>query len=134
MTRHSSTHLDHGWSSNSLRRCKFAMKSADILADVKKLLQEQMQVHFNAPLGPATASGSACQPPHQPHHGPTQAVTYKWLARQYGLPANTAKQLLFVFFEQNRKLTKVRLPSWHRLGPRSHPALALNCRLWTNDC
>ena len=85
------------------------MKSADILADVKKLLQEQMQVPslpMFAPSDPVPYWHAGCN--HRPaHSGAMQAVTYKWLARQYGLPANTAKQLLFVFFEQNRKLTKV---------------------------
>ena len=29
-------------------------------------------------------------------------VTYKWLARQYGISANLAKQVLFAFFEAHR--------------------------------
>ena len=85
------------------------MKSADILADVKRLLQEQMQVSSLPTLAhpdPAPNLHASCC--HRPTNcGAMQAVTYKWLARQYGLPANTAKQLLFIFFEQNRKLTKV---------------------------
>lgn len=37
-----------------------------------------------------------------------QPVSYKWLARKYGIPVNNAKQLLHVFLEQNRKIAKVR--------------------------
>ena len=36
-----------------------------------------------------------------------QSVSYKWLARKYGIPVNNAKQLLFMFFEQNKTTTKV---------------------------
>ncbi len=83
------------------------MKSADILADVKKLLQEQMQVSSLPSPTPTFGPYMLAANTNQFCCDLMQAVTYKWLARQYGLPANTAKQLLFVFFEQNRKLTKV---------------------------
>ena len=39
---------------------------------------------------------------HRATSGPSQAVSYKWLARERSLPANLAKQLLFAFAEAHR--------------------------------
>lgn len=52
----------------------------------------------------------------------TQVISYKWLARKFGLPCNLAKQTLFSFLEQHRGKVKATylLAGWTNTEPRQH--------------
>lgn len=74
-----------------------------------------------------TSSAYACQQPAlqpsaltQSLH--TQVISYKWLARKFGLPCNLAKQTLFSFLEQHRGKVKATylLAGWTNTEPRQH--------------
>ena len=51
-----------------------------------------------------------------------QVISYKWLARKFGLPCNLAKQTLFAFLEQHRGKVKATylLAGWTKTDPRQH--------------
>ena len=51
-----------------------------------------------------------------------QSVSYKWLAREYELPVNLAKQLLFQFAEEHRGKVNVSylLAGWTKEPSRQH--------------
>lgn len=51
-----------------------------------------------------------------------KVISYKWLARKFGLPCNVAKQTLFAFLEQHRGKVKATylLAGWTTTEPRQH--------------
>ncbi|KAL0049157.1 hypothetical protein WJX82_007778 [Trebouxia sp. C0006] len=51
-----------------------------------------------------------------------KVISYKWLARKFGLPCNLAKQTLFAFLEQHRGKVKATylLAGWTKTDPRQH--------------
>lgn len=51
-----------------------------------------------------------------------KVISYKWLARKFGLPCNLAKQTLFSFLEQHRGKVKATylLAGWTNTEPRQH--------------
>ncbi|KAL3143752.1 hypothetical protein ABBQ32_003584 [Trebouxia sp. C0010 RCD-2024] len=51
-----------------------------------------------------------------------KVISYKWLARKFGLPCNLAKQTLFSFLEQHRGQVKATylLAGWTNTEPRQH--------------
>lgn len=51
-----------------------------------------------------------------------KVISYKWLARKFGLPCNLAKQTLFAFLEQHRGKVKATylLAGWTSTQPRQH--------------
>ena len=59
---------------------------------------------------------------HRQHKLDLQVISYKWLARKFGLPCNVAKQTLFAFLEQHRGKVKATylLAGWTTTEPRQH--------------
>ena len=93
---------------------------------LKVLLAEDLKVMAQSSRAAATASRQPALKSNDLTQAcpcvPTQVISYKWLARKFGLPCNLAKQTLFSFLEQHRGKVKATylLAGWTNTEPRQH--------------